>query len=274
MVSLDPLDMLHPIEDEDQTTKVEATTETKTDSPPNNLAPNGSSSRKPNTITKAYPHLLSFDELPEWHKDNQYIREGYRPISGSAAVSFRSLLYLHNETINIYTHLIPAIAFIICEGAVLGHLHTTYYPAVKALDDLIFTAFILTAILCLSFSACYHTLTNHSVAVDNLWLRLDFVGIILLTVGDFVSGIYMVFWCERVLRIIYWSMILGLGVLDIGMLVGPKFQGRSWRRFRVMCFVGTGLSGFAPLAHGIYLFGWSQMMKQSGMPYYLAEGGC
>lgn len=33
------------------------------------------------------------------------------------------------------------------------------------------------------------------------------------------------------------------------------------------------MSGFAPLAHGIYLFGWSQMLKQSGMPYYLAEGG-
>jgi adiponectin receptor len=39
-----------------------------------------------------------------------------------------------------------------------------------------------------------------------------------------------------------------------------------------MTFVVTGLSGFAPLGHGIQIFGLAQMMKQSGMPYYLAEG--
>lgn len=36
--------------------------------------------------------------------------------------------------------------------------------------------------------------------------------------------------------------------------------------------MGTGISGFVPLAHGVYVFGWSQMRAQSGMPYYLAEG--
>jgi adiponectin receptor len=40
-----------------------------------------------------------------------------------------------------------------------------------------------------------------------------------------------------------------------------------------MTFVATGLSGFAPLGHGIQMFGWGQMLKQSGLPYYLAEGG-
>jgi len=40
-----------------------------------------------------------------------------------------------------------------------------------------------------------------------------------------------------------------------------------------MTFVGTGLSGLAPLGHGIQMFGFVQMLKQSEMPYYLAEGG-
>lgn len=66
--------------------------------------------------------------------------------------------------------------------------------------------------------------------------------------------------------------ILTLGVASIYILVNPKFQGRRFRTFRVGTFVVTGLSGLAPLAHGIKLFGFSQMMKQSGMPYYLAEG--
>lgn len=56
-------------------------------------------------------------------------------------------------------------------------------------------------------------------------------------------------------------------------MVNPKFQGRRWRGLRLFAFIGTGMSGFAPLAHGVYLFGFPQMMKQSGMPYYLVEGG-
>lgn len=56
-------------------------------------------------------------------------------------------------------------------------------------------------------------------------------------------------------------------------LVNPRFQGPRWRTFRVCTFVGTGLSGFAPLIHGISVFGFAKMMVQSGMPYYLGEGG-
>jgi adiponectin receptor len=56
-------------------------------------------------------------------------------------------------------------------------------------------------------------------------------------------------------------------------MVNPYFQGQKFRVFRALAFVGTGLSGFAPLIHGLKMFGWSQMVKQSGMPYYLAEAG-
>ncbi|EGX95513.1 hemolysin-III channel protein Izh2 [Cordyceps militaris CM01] len=90
------------------------------------------------------PALLSFDEMPEWfqHENNQWILDGYRPISGSARASFRSWRYLHNETVNIYSHLIPAVVFLLA----------------------------------------------------------------IFIVGDIVLGVYIIFWCETTLRIIYWSM--------------------------------------------------------------------
>ena len=40
----------------------------------------------------------------------------------------------------------------------------------------------------------------------------------------------------------------------------------------VCTFVGTGLSGLAPLIHGIKTFDFSQMEKQSGIAYYFGEG--
>ncbi|KAJ2992337.1 hypothetical protein NUW58_g2198 [Xylaria curta] len=56
-------------------------------------------------------------------------------------------------------------------------------------------------------------------------------------------------------------------------MLAPCFQGPRWRTFRLVVFVVTGLSGLAPIVHGIHMFGFAQMVKQSGLPYYFAEGG-
>jgi adiponectin receptor len=40
-----------------------------------------------------------------------------------------------------------------------------------------------------------------------------------------------------------------------------------------MTFICTGVSGIAPTAHGIHMFGFEQMVKQSGLAYYIAEAG-
>lgn len=46
--------------------------------------------------------LLSYDEIPEWHQDNDHILHGYRPESGPVKACFASWLYHHNETVNIF----------------------------------------------------------------------------------------------------------------------------------------------------------------------------
>ncbi|KAK3934213.1 mPR-like GPCR protein [Diplogelasinospora grovesii] len=228
----------------------------------------GVESRSPTTPIKTKTEkrvrLLSYEEIPEWYRDNECIRSGYRPVSGSAWVSVLSWRYIHNETVNIFSHLLPAVAFLLGEGYILGYIQSEY-PDATASDYFIFAFFLLAAFVCLGLSTTYHTLLNHSHEVERQWLCLDFVGIVLLTLGDFISGIYM--------RKIYWSMICSLGALTIFIMVNPRFSGRKWRTFRTLTFVATGLSGFAPLGHGVYLFGVPQMMLQSGMPYYLAEGG-
>jgi len=215
--------------------------------------------------------LLSYDEIPEWHQDNDYIRHGYRAESRCVRACFASWLYLHNETANIFSHLIPAFVFLGAEIWISSYFKAGY-PQAKPLERFIFAFFLLTAFICLALSATYHTLMNHSETVSHLWLRLDFVGIIILTLGYFVSGIYMVFYCEPTLQKVYWTMILSLGTATIFILVNPRFQGKKYRTFRVSTFVCTGFSGFAPLAHGCAIFGFSQMIEQSGMPYYIAEG--
>lgn len=155
--------------------------------------------------------LLSYNELPEWYKDNEFIHTGYRPISFSTQACFASWLYLHNETVNIYSHLLPGIFSIIAEGVMLFYIQDRY-PEAKVEDRIVFAFFLLTAVICLSFSAMLHTLSSHSREVSNFWLYLDFIGIIVLTLGDFVSGIDMIFYCEPILKQRYWIMVRSSGI--------------------------------------------------------------
>ncbi|KAJ5675560.1 hemolysin-III family protein [Penicillium macrosclerotiorum] len=159
--------------------------------------------------------LFSFDEMPEWfrHESSQWILRGYRPISGSAHASFGSWSYIHNESVNIYSHLIPAIFFLLGEWYLQQYL-TSRYSRVTGADFIAFSIFMLTAATCLSLSAIYHTLMNHSQHVEHLCLRLDMLGIVIFILGDLVLGIYMTFWCEPLPRNIYWSMVSQLRTQD------------------------------------------------------------
>ncbi|KAF8242571.1 hemolysin-III channel protein Izh2 [Wilcoxina mikolae CBS 423.85] len=221
--------------------------------------------------SQSSPALLSYNEISHWHQGNEYISTGYRTETDSVSKCFASWTYIHNETVNIYSHILPAILFIIAEVLSYQMFLSTYPEATRA-DRLAFECFLLTAAICLGISGTYHTLMNHSEDVSNIWLRLDFLGIIILIEGCFLSGIYVGFYCERTLQGIYWAMIICLGCISTIIILNPKFQGPRWRTFRLSTFICTGLSALAPITHGIKIFGLQQMSKQSGLPYYLFEG--
>ncbi|EHY59097.1 ADIPOR-like receptor IZH2 [Exophiala dermatitidis] len=215
--------------------------------------------------------LLSYEELPEWHKDNHFMRTGYRPISNSCLSCAQSLGYLHNETLNIYTHLIPAVCYIL--GHVIVHRAlNSFYPEATLLDHITFHCNVGAAVITLALSSAYHTLMNHSMHVSNLMLRVDYVGILVLILGSFFSGIYVGFYCEPLLRWTYWTMIITLSIVTSTLVLHPKLQGIRYRDHRTWAFILTALSGFAPIIHGMLLYGWKEMWLRSGMPYYLLEG--
>lgn len=49
--------------------------------------------------------LLAYDHIPEWLRDNRYIKKGYRANIGWRH-SVESVCHLHNETVNVWSHLI------------------------------------------------------------------------------------------------------------------------------------------------------------------------
>lgn len=126
--------------------------------------------------TKATQTLtLLWNDLPAWLQDNQHIHSGYRPASNSYRKSLASLTHLHNETVNIYTHLIGAVLALLAGGYAYGTLKPRYEQATQQ-DVLVFACFFGGAVSCLGMSAAYHTISNHSERVARLGNRLDYLG--------------------------------------------------------------------------------------------------
>ena len=73
--------------------------------------------RKPGPRAKARSNaptqrVLHWDEIPSWMQIDPYIRNGYRRQLNSLTACFWSLFYLHNDFVNTWSHLLPAILWI------------------------------------------------------------------------------------------------------------------------------------------------------------------
>jgi adiponectin receptor len=151
--------------------------------------------------------LISIHDIPAWYRDNPFIISGYRPVSNSTARCVESLLYVHNETANIYTHLFAALVFILAQSALQRYL-TSIHPNIQTGDRLAIALEVFTAALCFLSSVTYHSLICHSEHIFRLSLKCDYAGIIALIIGNFLSGLYISFHCEPTLANIYSFMVI------------------------------------------------------------------
>ncbi|KAB8078499.1 Hly-III related protein [Aspergillus leporis] len=184
---------------------------------------------------------LHWDQLPSWQRDNQYILSGYRTASNSFRKSFASLAYVHNKSINIYSHLIPAILLPFFSIK----LHT-------------------------SLTARYTS--NHSLHIARIANQMDYISIVFLIVGSFIPSIFYGFYCHPILQILYITMISSLGLLCAAISAIPQFRHPTWRPFRARMFIALGLSALFPIIHGVMKFGIRQMNKQISLFWVVLQG--
>lgn len=218
------------------------------------------------------PLIVLWDKLEEWQRDNHYIHSGYRPASNSYRKSVASLGYLHNESVNIWSHLTGAILFALGSGAVYSVLETRYEEATSK-DVLVFLCFFLGAVVCMGMSATFHTITNHSQAVSKFGNQLDYFGIVFLIVGSFIPSIHYGFSCDPALITTYWTMIITIGAGCGVTTFSPKFASPKWRPLRASMFLAMGLSAIIPVIHGLRLYGLERMVGLIGLPWLISQGG-
>ncbi|KAF8463008.1 hemolysin-III related-domain-containing protein [Kalaharituber pfeilii] len=204
--------------------------------------------------------------------DNHFILSYYRPPSYSLLTSFRSLLYLHNESINIYTHLLGAIVAL-CLPYYIFTLLSPRYPTMHPLDTIALLSFLLGSGTCLFLSATYHTVSNHSRPLARLGNTLDYIGIVAMIFGSYIGSLTYGFWCLPALRTRYTAVIGGLGLICSILALHPHFRTPKYRPFRATMYILYGSSGIVPIIHGSRILGFSDLSAQIQLRWLLAQGG-
>lgn len=219
----------------------------------------------------ASKELLLFKEVPSWLQDNPAIVGSYRRLQYSYKGCCKSLLYIHNETGNIYSHLLGAILF----AAIAYLTYVRILPLVEtnALgDSLVIFVFFVGAFVCLACSSMFHLFICHSQSVAYAWSKIDYIGIVFLIVASFFPMTYYTFHCRPTLAWLYLSSICTLGVLGIIVSVFEKFGRPEFRVYRTLIFVSMGLSGFFPMTHALILYGYDYLTEALSLHFLLLMG--
>lgn len=224
--------------------------------------------------------LCHWDHLPEWQRDNHYIYTGYVRETNSFRKTLHSLTYLHNETVNIYSHLIPSAAvltYLVATILTAGLALVETIPYVSVFPDTDWSDYVAASIFgagvatCLGLSAAFHTLKSHSHTIATFGNKLDYLGIVVLIVTSMVSLTHYAFNDRHGLRALFWTITGVLGAACATVSLSSKFRTPDWRPVRAAMFVAFGLSGALPVLWCLYTDGTDETWNRFGLGWLLAE---
>ncbi|KZS88369.1 HlyIII-domain-containing protein [Sistotremastrum niveocremeum HHB9708] len=222
---------------------------------------------------KKVSHTLHWDELPEWSKDNEYILTGYRRLQYSFSGCLHSVFaYLHNESVNIHSHLWAAVLFLGFLVTANDH-HIAQYPTAMWLDRAAFAVFLVMAVFCLLCSATFHAVACHSQEIARQYNALDYAGIISLIVGSFYPAVYYGFFCQPTYQVFYLGGITLAGIGAAVIVLAPRYATPAYRPIRTAVFVGLGGFGVIPLSHMVLSHGFTAACEEMGLAWVIYSMG-
>ncbi|MCJ1321375.1 hypothetical protein MMC15_006719 [Xylographa vitiligo] len=197
---------------------------------------------------QAIRSLLAFEDLPEWMQGDPYIRRGYRKQLDSLTECYESLFYLHNESVNIWSHLLAGVFFF---ALLLTADYSIFHavPEIAVSDAVAVQLYLAGATGCLFLSAFYHCTTSRSHEISRRYLKLDYLGIVLNITSTCISAAYFGLCGDRSLQAIYISAITVCGTTTFWLVLDPDMDGHNAAFWRALVFIALGCSGFAPIVH-------------------------
>ncbi|KAF2828272.1 hypothetical protein CC86DRAFT_439339 [Ophiobolus disseminans] len=197
-----------------------------------------------------------------WLQDNSFIISGHPKPTYSYQRSFRLWRCLHMETVNIWTHLLGSIAFIVAgvalhQYAIATHIHL-------ATGDKFAFGISISAAICFGLSTTFHTLRSHSYNVHHRWGRFDIFGICLLALGGGSSATYSAAHCDPTAQRVCWGLSSGAALAAAIVLFDTGGGGNTMRALRGGIFSALALTAMLPIFRGICKLGWNRAYTEIG----------
>lgn len=238
----------------------------------------GTPAAPPRASQRAPYKLLAFEQLPAWMADNEFIRSGYR-CDWPLGKTLRSVFELHNETLNIWTHLGGFLVFVgltvytacvLREPAGGADLPEEWHawaktvlkgswplaePTTAGVARWPLVVYLVGAMCCLLASTVCHTLAPLGEKKSRAIWRFDYAAISVMIATSFFPPVYYCFLCMPRWRAFYLGTISVLGTSLIVFSMRERFQTVRWRPIRTGLYVLLGFFGVVPLLHQ-HLFIW------------------
>ena len=219
--------------------------------------------------------LYDYHEAPPFLVTNPHIKTGYRAFLPTK-LCLKSLFTLHNETVNIWSHLLVGLYFFyqyFYDFSLLVERGST-----SSSDRIAFLCMIITIQICMFSSTAFHLFNCHSQNTCSRLLLVDCIGIGIGLSGCFFPVTHCAFYCFPQIKMNYIIFFL-LGFLVAGYLITrPWFGDKRYVYLRIITYCFLSMMGFAPAAHWTYIHGLESEIVSIFLPkivllYFLGAAG-
>lgn len=203
--------------------------------------------------------LLTINELPEVHRDNPYIIRGYR-FYGKYSDCAKSVVTLHNETCNIWTHL--GGFFVMLFLAFFHYPKTVSWEQSSFMDNMCMVVFLVAAMKCLVCSSIWHTFNSICwIEHKKKFACVDYTGITVLICASILTTEYTAFYCNPAMQTLYMTLTAFFGITGVFLSWDPSFDDPKNRHWRILFFVSFAVAGVASFIHNSLLHGLSSTLE-------------
>lgn len=231
---------------------------------------------------KPHRNLVTYHDLPQWQKDNDFIIYGYVSETKNIWHCLDTLFFYNNETLNIFSHLLPGTVFPLLMAIFIPYLvvhenfiasippwlvHLPAFTNTDESDYRIFALFFIGFMVCLSCSATFHMLKVHSHKIASMGSRLDYAGILLLIASSLIGIIHYSFIDQPALKNAFLTITSVIGVVSLLVTWHPDFRTPEWRPIRTSTFVIFAFSGLIPICYGFVVMDWRVAADRAGLKY-------
>jgi len=203
--------------------------------------------------------LADWSDVPSYLQHNKFITAGYR-VNYTAKRCLYSIFQLHNETFEIWTHLLATAFFVLAWKPVI----TDYIPEPRWGDVLVMSVFFVCTILQMANSTIFHVFNCQSPNSYKWAARLDYSGISIMIIGCYIPPLYYGFVCYPNIGLFYIFSFLSLGLIGVCIGLIPTFNTPRYIVVRISLYLTIGWSCLIPVVHLSYLMGFDLVWAQGG----------